>query len=93
MQYVQIGSLAGPEFTLPASLLRSKDVLLVGSGIGSWGLKDMREEMGNLVRALKTVEDQELQIHHLREVEQRWDQKGKRTVFVTDYYSQYGRDV
>ena len=39
--YVQIGSMAGPEASLPASLLRSRRIRISGSGAGSGSIADV----------------------------------------------------
>ena len=42
--YVQIGSLAGPEASLPADLLRSRRIRITGSGVGSRSAEEMLAE-------------------------------------------------
>lgn len=86
-QYLQIGSLAADSFELPAHLLRSKDLWLGGSGIGSWTQKDMQEEMPEMMKAMPMVPREDLRVARLKDVTQVWGEKERRRiVFVTDNY-------
>ncbi len=46
ISYVEIGSLAGAEAAVPAALLRSRRIRIVGSGAGSSSLADILRELG-----------------------------------------------
>jgi NADPH:quinone reductase-like Zn-dependent oxidoreductase len=87
-QYVQIGNMAGSDFALPSMLLRSKDLVLSGSGIGSWLPPDISEELPELMQAMALVPKQDIRVEHLKEIEKVWGEKeSRRIVFVTDNYT------
>jgi NADPH:quinone reductase-like Zn-dependent oxidoreductase len=50
--YVQIGALAGPEASLPASLLRSRRMRISGSGAGSASLTDLLAQVPVYMRLI-----------------------------------------
>lgn len=89
-RYVQIGSMAGPTITLPASILRSAGVELVGTGIGSVPPEAQARVPGELLPALFAMAaDRTLQLstqtQPLRDVEQVWaapEPAGTRLVLV-----------
>lgn len=85
IRFVQIGSVSGPNITLPSAALRSSAIELMGSGIGSISLDRFVGAIGGLLRATipggfkiaaKPVP--------LSEVEQAWrnDDSSRRTVFI-----------
>ena len=82
VQFVQIGNLAGTSITLPGPLLRSKDVVLSGSGFGSWNLRQMRGELAELLQGLTKTPEQEVKVCKLQEVAEDWKETVKRIVFV-----------
>ncbi len=51
VRFVQIGSVAGEEIALPAGLLRSSGIELVGSGIGSLSLGQLMSALGAMLEA------------------------------------------
>lgn len=88
-RFVQIGEMAGPEVTLPASLLRSSGIELIGQGGGSvpreaYGripeiLPDLFEMLASRTLTIDTV------TRPLQEVAQAWNQavpSGTRIVLV-----------
>ena len=81
---VEVGAMAGPTITLPASVLRSVDLTLMGSGLGNVPLDQIMDAIptffslaaeGHLSVAVESVP--------LAQVEQAWTAvpKGKRIVF------------
>jgi NADPH:quinone reductase-like Zn-dependent oxidoreductase len=52
--YVQIGALAGAEAALPAALLRSRRIRVVGSGAGSAGAELIRAQLPGFLELLAT---------------------------------------
>ena len=83
---VEIGESAGPTITLPAAVLRSTQLEIIGSGTGSGGALDMwkeafREVMAQLRRGDLKIEVQQVP---LADVEKAWsrDQRGARFVLV-----------
>jgi len=51
VRFVQIGSIAGEEIALPAGILRSSGIQLLGSGIGSLSLGQLMSAAGNMFAA------------------------------------------
>jgi len=82
LQYVHIGSLAGPEINLPGSILRSNDLTIRGSGPGAFNHKELNAEVPHLLEAFKGIKPSALKIVHLSDVEKVWSEKGDRTIFV-----------
>lgn len=54
LQWVQIGSLAGADINLPAAALRSTNLQLLGSGIGSLAPKKMLQAIPELMQLIET---------------------------------------
>ncbi len=48
-RFVSIGSMAGETIQLPASILRSVDLQLSGSGLGSWTKEDVSVLLGKIL--------------------------------------------
>ena len=82
LQYVHIGSLAGPEISLPGSILRSTDLTIRGSGPGAFSYEALNAEVPRLLEAFKGIKSSALKIVSLSEVEKTWSEKGDRTIFV-----------
>lgn len=82
LQYVHIGSLAGPEISLPGSILRSTDLTIRGSGPGAFSYGRLNAEVPRLLEAFKGIKSSALKIVSLSEVEKTWSEKGDRTIFV-----------
>jgi NADPH:quinone reductase-like Zn-dependent oxidoreductase len=87
IRFVQIGSVSGPDITLPSAVLRSSAIELMGSGIGSIPLDRLVDAIGALLQATapggfeiaaKPVP--------LSDVERAWaeDDSKRRTVFTID---------
>jgi NADPH:quinone reductase-like Zn-dependent oxidoreductase len=86
ISYVQIGSLAGAEASLPASLLRSRRITLTGSGAGSMSTQSL---MARLPQLMQMIADGALEIPYtaypLERVEEAWEHAGRsRAVVVPD---------
>lgn len=87
VRYVQVGSLAGQEITLPGAVLRSSPIQLMGSGIGSLSLPQLVHATGEMLQA--AVAGTFSVAHHtvpLADVAQAWpqDDSKNRTVFLID---------
>ncbi|MDR3481194.1 MAG: zinc-binding alcohol dehydrogenase family protein [Burkholderiaceae bacterium] len=84
IRFVQIGSMSGTDITLPAAVLRSSAIELMGSGIGSVSpdrlIKAIGEVFAAAIPARFTVATQ---VISLSEVERAWktDDSRKRIVF------------
>jgi NADPH2:quinone reductase len=85
VRFVQIGSLAGPNISLPASTLRSANLEILGSGFGSASMDDIRRGIAEFFSlcATKKIEFA-YKAAPLRDVEALWNAKGdgERLVFV-----------
>lgn len=83
-RFVQIGSVAGEEVAVPANVLRSSGVELVGSGIGSLSLGQLMAALGEVLAAAVPAG---LALDHravpLADVAATWDDgDGKRVVYT-----------
>jgi NADPH:quinone reductase-like Zn-dependent oxidoreductase len=87
IRFVQIGAMSGPVIPLPASVLRSTGLELVGSGIGSIDLSNLILAIGE---GLKVAAELGWKIKMasvpLKDAESAWTQDfgGKRLVFTVD---------
>ncbi|WP_320109759.1 zinc-binding dehydrogenase [Rhodopseudomonas sp. P2A-2r] len=87
IRFVQVGAASGTDITLPAAVLRSSAITLMGSGIGSVPLDRMLHAIDALLRA--TVQAG-FQIRStpvpLSDLERAWgdDDSTRRTVFIAD---------
>jgi NADPH:quinone reductase-like Zn-dependent oxidoreductase len=85
IRFVQIGSIGGNAITLPAQLLRSSGVELVGSGLGSLSAQQILQSLTQMFAAVTKVHFA-IDIHPvpLAEVEEAWAWKddGRRIVFI-----------
>ena len=83
IRYVQIGNSAGPTIAMPAQVLRSSGLEMVGSGFGSVPMEKIFESLrGVLQEAARRPFTMELKVAPLREVEQLWNApEGARLVF------------
>jgi NADPH:quinone reductase-like Zn-dependent oxidoreductase len=85
IRFVQIGSISGNTITLPAQLLRSSGVELLGSGLGSLS---SRQILQSLTRMFAAVTETHFAIDidkvPLARVEEAWTRKedGRRIVFI-----------
>ena len=85
VRYVQVGSLAGQEISLPGAVLRSSPLQLMGSGIGSLPMSALIQATGDMLQA--AVPGQFTIAHKvvpLSQVAEAWpqDDSKNRTVFT-----------
>jgi NADPH:quinone reductase-like Zn-dependent oxidoreductase len=81
LEWIQIGSIAGPEAAIPAAALRSARLQIVGSGIGSVPGRDFVRELPRLAEAVAAgAFDVRAKAVPLAKVEQVWTS----TVETTD---------
>jgi len=87
LDWIQIGSMAGPEITLPSFVLRAANLRIMGSGQGSLTAAGIVAELPSLIDrfAAGTLTAAALPVP-LAEVETAWDaptKPGQRVVFTT----------
>jgi NADPH:quinone reductase-like Zn-dependent oxidoreductase len=86
LTWIEIGSMAGLQLTLPSALLRSARIQLVGSGQGSVSTKDIASELPALAAEISNGSyDIDAVATPLSEVESAWNAPvgpGQRIVFV-----------
>jgi NADPH:quinone reductase-like Zn-dependent oxidoreductase len=88
LDWIQIGSVAGPTMALPSVALRSANLRVVGSGQGSVSLRDI---VGELPALMKEIAEGALRVEVTRvplsQVEAAWSAPapdGKRVVLIPD---------
>jgi len=84
IRFIQIGSSAGPIISLPADVLRSSQLELIGSGFGSASFGQIWRGLGEFFReAAQRPFEFKVQVAPLRDVEALWNstEKGARLVF------------
>jgi NADPH:quinone reductase-like Zn-dependent oxidoreductase len=84
VRFVQVGSMAGTEISLPAGVLRSSGIQLMGSGIGSLTTERLIECVGEFLKIVPgKIQISTIPIP-LENVAEAWqlDDSTKRTVFV-----------
>lgn len=82
-QFVQIGSMSALEIALPSDLLRSKNIIMAGSGPGSFSIPEMRASIKSLIQeALVKAKPFPFKIVPLKDIEARWNEQGDRIVVV-----------
>jgi NADPH:quinone reductase-like Zn-dependent oxidoreductase len=87
-RFVSIGAVAGDNIQLSAAILRSVDLLLSGSGLGSWTKDEMKQLFSDIIPEMfQLAADKKLQVDteavRLRDIEKLWDMEipdGKRMV-------------
>lgn len=86
LDWVEIGSVAGPDITLPSAALRSAHLRLIGSGQGSIGPREYLAELPSLVDAIGEGRiSVQTRTARLADVESVWSEPeapGIRTVLV-----------
>jgi NADPH:quinone reductase-like Zn-dependent oxidoreductase len=86
LTWVQIGTMAAPSMQLPAEVLRSSDVHLVGSGIGSTAMRDIAAEIPAVIEHIAAGRILvEPVVRRLSDVERAWNEPvepGRRLVLV-----------
>ena len=74
LQWVEIGSAAGQDLSLPSAALRSANLHLLGCGPGAWSMDELRKEMPELLSALvKSGMKQSVRVEKLENVETVWN--------------------
>ena len=87
-RFVSVGSITGDKIQLPAEFLRSADLQLSGSGLGSWTKDEMRKLFTEIIPEMfQLVVDNKLKIEtetvQLQDIGQFWElvmKNGKRLV-------------
>ena len=85
IRFVQIGSISGNTITLPASLLRSTGIELLGSGLGSLSAQAILQSLTTMFAAQSKVRFAiDVEPVPLSNVEEAWTRKGddRRIVFI-----------
>jgi NADPH:quinone reductase-like Zn-dependent oxidoreductase len=85
IRFVQIGSISGDAITLPAGLLRSSGVELLGSGLGSLSAQQILQALNAMFAAASAVQFAiDVDPVPLAQVEEAWTRKGdaRRIVFI-----------
>lgn len=82
VQYVQIGSVAGLTTDLPADFLRSRNIVMSGSGPGSWSMQQFGKEISGMVGVVEKIKKMPFQEVPLAEVESSWSKGGERIIVV-----------
>jgi NADPH:quinone reductase-like Zn-dependent oxidoreductase len=81
VRFVQIGGMAGPAIPLPAAVLRSSGLELMGSGLGSVASEELVRIIGDAARAFIPGKFQiEAEAVPLRDVEATWNSKSERRI-------------
>jgi len=81
-QFVQIGTVAGPDIALPGAVLRSKNITIRGAGPGAWAMSLFAKVLPEMLEAVAKLPDMQLTVRKLEDVEAAWANKKERTVFV-----------
>jgi NADPH:quinone reductase-like Zn-dependent oxidoreductase len=85
IRFVQVGSISGNAITLPAQLLRSSGVELLGSGLGSLSARQILQSLTRMFAAVTEVHFAiDIDKVPLAEVEEAWTRKEdeRRIVFI-----------
>ncbi|RDX44300.1 NAD(P)-binding protein [Lentinus brumalis] len=85
LQYVQIGTVAGPDIALPGAALRSKNLTIRGAGPGAWGFDELNDELPEVLSFVAETEPPKLRVEKLSDIEKVWGEKiqdGERLVFT-----------
>lgn len=90
VRFVTVGEMAGATINLPSALLRSRKILLLGSGIGSISFTEIKQYLATeLPRVYKWAEEGKIimpiQTVELAQIETAWqrpEEKGKRMVVL-----------
>ncbi|KAH8692360.1 hypothetical protein BGW36DRAFT_464854 [Talaromyces proteolyticus] len=86
VQYVQIGDLASKLLTLPSYTVRSRNLTITGSGLGSFSFNELREELPEMLKVMENFLPQKLDVFPMSKIESVWEAKGdRRMVFVPGF--------
>jgi NADPH:quinone reductase-like Zn-dependent oxidoreductase len=83
VQYINIGDMADKNVVLPAKIIRSRPLLMLGSGIGSWTMDELREELPAMLAEMQNFPSQDLNEVPLSDVESAWNAGGKARTVIT----------
>jgi NADPH:quinone reductase-like Zn-dependent oxidoreductase len=84
IRFVQIGSMGGSTITLPAQLLRSSGVELLGSGLGSLSSQQILQSLRAMFAAASAVQFAiDIDPVPLAQVEEAWTRKEERRIVFT----------
>ncbi len=89
-RFVSVGAVTGDNIQLSAAILRSVDLQLSGSGLGSWSKEEMKKLFSEILPEMfQLAADQQLQVEvdrvSLADIDQLWDREvpgGKRLVII-----------
>lgn len=85
IRFVQIGSAGGAEIPMPAAVLRSTSIEMLGSGLGSVGIDQLLASIDGVLRSAVSAD---LTLEHrlvpLAAIGAAWSRSGERIVFTTD---------
>lgn len=85
IRFVQIGAAAGSEIALPAAVLRSSTIEMMGSGLGSVGLPRLVAAIDGVLRAATKAElVLDYRAVPLSQVAATWNDKEQRIVYLPD---------
>lgn len=78
IRYINIGSMAGDSVQLSAGILRSVDIQLSGSGLGSWTKEELKLLLSEILPEMFLLAAQnKIQVNieevNLRDIEQKWN--------------------
>lgn len=85
LQYVQIGTVAGPDIALPGAVLRSKNFTLRGAGPGAWGFDELNAELPEMLAFTAEAPRPKIKVEKMSDIEKVWNEKGngeERLVFT-----------
>ncbi len=96
VRFVSIGSVTGDKIQLSAEALRSVDLQLSGSGLGSWTRDEMRKLFSEIIPEMfQLAADNKLKVEtvtvNLKDIESVWNMQvpgGKRVVVVMGQFDQ-----
>jgi NADPH:quinone reductase-like Zn-dependent oxidoreductase len=79
-QYVQIGTLADSNISLPGAVLRSKNLTLRGAAPGAYSAEEAARENPGLMNAVAAIKDQKFKVIDLKDIEKEWPDEKTRIV-------------
>jgi NADPH:quinone reductase-like Zn-dependent oxidoreductase len=83
-QYVQIGTLADPNISLPGGILRSKNITIRGAAPGAYNAEEAATENPGLMKAVAEIKDQRFKVVDLKDIEKEWpDEKTRMVVKIS----------
>ncbi|HTQ02460.1 MAG TPA: zinc-binding alcohol dehydrogenase family protein [Polyangiaceae bacterium] len=84
VRFVQLGTLAGPNVTLPAGVLRSSGLELLGSGLGALSHEELVKGIGEFMAVFRAAGFRiETEAAALRDVESAWARETSARVVLT----------